>query len=105
MPIFAHSDRGGARFQGELEARKGRAVAALAATVNPAESTFENQKSLVERLVPNAPVPEFWATTAIDKTILPKPQRDIEAEEDERLRAFNDDVFPMKDRRASEGNR
>lgn len=105
MPIFAHSDRGGARFQGELEARKGRAVAALAATVNPAESTFENQKSLVERLVPNAPVPEFWATTAIDKTILPKPQRDIEAEEDERLRAFNDDVFPMKDRRASDGHR
>lgn len=105
MPIFAHSDRGGARFQGELEARKGKAVAALAATVNPTESTFENQKALVERLVPNAPVPEFWATTAIDKTILPKPQRDIEAEEDERLRAFNDDVFPMKDRRANDGNR
>ena len=103
-PIFAHSDREGARFQGMLEARKGKAVDALAAKVNPAESTFENQKALVERLVPNAPNPEFW-TKAIDKTILPRPQRDIDAENDELLRAFNDELFPRKDRRASDGHR
>lgn len=104
MPIFAHSDREGARFQGALEARKGKAVDALAATVNPAESTFANQKALVERLVPNAQNPEFW-TRAIDKTILPRPQRDVDAENDERLRAFNDELFPRKDRRASDGHR
>lgn len=104
MPIFPHSDREGARFQGALEARKGKAVDALATTVNPDESTFENQKALVERLIPNAPNPEFW-TKAIDKTILPRPQRDIDAENDERLRAYNDDLFPIKNRKASDGNR
>ena len=104
MPIFPHSDREGARFQGALEARKGKAVDALATTVNPDESTFENQKALVERLVPNAPNPEFW-TKAIDKTILPRPQRDVDAENDERLRAYNDELFPMKNRKASDGNR
>jgi hypothetical protein len=104
MPVFAHSDREGAKFQGALEARKGKAVASLLAKVNPAESTFENQKAIVDRVTPNAPDPELW-TRAIDKTILPRPHRDIEAEQDELLRAFNDELFPKRSRRASDGHR
>lgn len=102
MPIFGHSDREGAKFQAKLEARKSKAVDGLKANVNPAESTFENQKALVDRLAPNAPAPEYW-TRAIDKTALPKPER---AEDfDNELRAFNDELFPKRDRRASDGHR
>lgn len=78
MPIFGHSDREGAKFQGMLETRKSKAVNGLKANVNPNESTFENQKAMVERLAPNAPLPEYW-TRAIDKTASKRPETDEEA--------------------------
>lgn len=93
MPVFAHGDRSGAKYQAELEASRGRAVAQLAALVDPTESTFENQKAAVERTVPNAPEPAVW-TRAIDKTAARLPA-EIEAEEDARRRAEMEEYLAL----------
>lgn len=103
MPTFTHGDRAGARYQGELEASRGRAVARLAAQVDPTESTFENQKAAVERIAPNAPAPAIW-TRAIDKTAMKSPA-ELEDEEDARNRAFLEDylAFDAGQKRGANG--
>lgn len=106
MPTFAHADRAGAKYQSKLEGSRGRAVARLAAQVDPAESTFENQKAAVERIAPNTPAPAIW-THAIDKTAINSTaERDAKSEAAQA--ALLEFMFPSKDmkrRGASGGNR
>ena len=108
VPIFAHSDREGAKFQGMLEARKNKAINALKANVNPAESTFENQKAMVERIAPNAPVLDYWMR-GIDKTQDAPTAASLADAADAQKRAVTDqilaDIQQGKRRKASGGDR
>ena len=106
MPMFAHGDRAGAKYQAELESSHRRAVARLATNVGPPGSTFENQKAAVERIAPNAPAPAIWPR-AIDKTAKQLPA-ELEAEGDARNRAILEDHLAVEagqKRRANGGNR
>ena len=102
MPTFAHGDRAGAKYQSKLEGSRGRAVARLAAQVDPAESTFENQKAAVERIAPNTPAPAIW-THAIDKTAINSTaERDAKSEAAQA--ALLEFMFPSKDMKSREAN-
>lgn len=108
VPIFGHSDREGAKFQGLLEARKDKATNALKANVNPAESTFENQKVLVERVAPNAPLPDYWMR-GIDKTQDGPTAQNLADAADAQKRARLDQILALSGqderRKASVGDR
>lgn len=87
-PTFAYGDREGARYQARLEAASNQVVRDLARDLDPAVSTFENQKRAADMTPPKTNAPELWTgPRVIDKTAPRKSEdqlRDERAQETRR---------------------
>lgn len=108
-PVFDWGDTEGAKYQATLEAEKMKAIRQLGAGIDHTASVFEDQKGMVERIGPDVPAPETWATQPIYANQQIKTDAEREAEEDERRRADINEFLAMfrgaKGGEASDGHR